>query len=111
MKTFFPLTYRHVRITDILGLDELLAVRGLKEVAVIHAQSKSTNLTVETDRANLSELLTHQLKKDKVCLLGRDILLVMLTSEGLRSSRRFLARHNISFQRQTTMIILQASKV
>ncbi|CAF3465953.1 hypothetical protein HYE67_007392 [Fusarium culmorum] len=65
MKTFFPLTYRHVRITDILGLDELLAVRGLKEVAVIHAQSKSTNLTVETDRANLSELLTHQLKKDK----------------------------------------------
>jgi hypothetical protein len=68
MKTFFPLTYRHVRITDILGLDELLTVRGLKEVAVVHVQSKSTNLTVETDRANLSELLAHQLKKDKVCL-------------------------------------------
>ncbi|KAH7251947.1 hypothetical protein BKA59DRAFT_543678 [Fusarium tricinctum] len=65
MKTFFPLTYRHVRITDVLGLDELLTIRGLKEVAVVHVQSKGTNLTVETDRANLSELLAHQLKKDK----------------------------------------------
>lgn len=68
MKTFFPLTYRHVRITDVLGLDELLTIRGLKEVAVVHVQSKGANLTVETDRANLSELLAHQLKKDKVGL-------------------------------------------
>ncbi|KAM0346799.1 hypothetical protein ACHAPU_005139 [Fusarium lateritium] len=65
MKIFFPLTYRHVRITDALGLDELLAIRGLKEVAVVHVQSKSANLTVEMDRANLAELLDHQLKKDK----------------------------------------------
>jgi len=66
MKTFFPLTYRHVRVTDVLGLDELLQIRGLKEVRVVHAQTKSTNLTVEMDRANLSELLADQLKKDKV---------------------------------------------
>ncbi|KAF4462161.1 hypothetical protein FALBO_11026 [Fusarium albosuccineum] len=65
MKTFFPLTYRQVRITDILGLDELLTLRGLKEVAVAHVQSKSSNLTVETDRANLAELLANQLKQDK----------------------------------------------
>jgi hypothetical protein len=68
MKTFFPLTYRHVRLTDILGLDELLTIRGLQDVAVVHAQSKSTNLTVETDRASLAELLAHQLKKNKVWL-------------------------------------------
>ncbi|KAM5351584.1 hypothetical protein ACJ41O_004307 [Fusarium nematophilum] len=66
MKSFFPLTYRHVRITDVLGLDELLTVRGLKQVDVVHAQSRSVNLTVETDRANLSELLSNQLKQARV---------------------------------------------
>uniref|UniRef100_A0A0D2XDE9 Uncharacterized protein n=1 Tax=Fusarium oxysporum (strain Fo5176) TaxID=660025 RepID=A0A0D2XDE9_FUSOF len=66
MKQFFPLSYRHVRITDILGLDEILTIRGLKEVSVTHLQTRSTNLTAETDRANLSEMLAHQLKKEKV---------------------------------------------
>ncbi|RMJ03781.1 hypothetical protein CDV36_014695 [Fusarium kuroshium] len=65
MKTYFPLSYRHVRISDVLGLDELLALRGLKEVAVVHLQSKSTNLALETDRASLAELLASQLKQDK----------------------------------------------
>ncbi|KAF4957489.1 hypothetical protein FSARC_11300 [Fusarium sarcochroum] len=65
MKKFFVLTYRHVRITDILGLDEILALRGLKQVSVVDVQSKSTNLTVETDRASLSALLADQLKQDK----------------------------------------------
>ncbi|CAM1505604.1 Fc.00g112410.m01.CDS01 [Cosmosporella sp. VM-42] len=65
MKSFFPLTYRHVRITDALGLDELLDLRGLQEVAVTHVQSKSANLTVEMDRANLAGLLCNQLKKTK----------------------------------------------
>ncbi|KAL5599817.1 hypothetical protein FOVSG1_007629 [Fusarium oxysporum f. sp. vasinfectum] len=65
MKQFFPLSYRHVRITDILGLDEILTIRGLKEVSVTHLQTRSTNLTAETDRANLSEMLAHQLKKEK----------------------------------------------
>ncbi|KAK7397597.1 hypothetical protein QQX98_013031 [Neonectria punicea] len=65
MKTFFPLTYRSIRITDVLGLDELMGLRGLQEVSVHHAQTKTVNLTVEMDRANLSELLSTQLKKPK----------------------------------------------
>ncbi|KAF4977375.1 hypothetical protein FZEAL_6087 [Fusarium zealandicum] len=64
MKSYFPLTYRHVRITDVLGLDEILTIRGLKEVAVVHVQSKSANLAVETDRANLAGLLSNVLKQD-----------------------------------------------
>ncbi|KAH7170571.1 hypothetical protein EDB81DRAFT_909187 [Dactylonectria macrodidyma] len=65
MKLYFPLLYRNVRITDVLGLDELLGLRGLKEVLVQHAQTKSTNHTVETDRANLAELLSTLLKQPK----------------------------------------------
>ncbi|KAF5024277.1 hypothetical protein F66182_3645 [Fusarium sp. NRRL 66182] len=70
MKAFFPLSYRNIRITDILGLDELLTLRGLKEVAVVHTQTRSSNLTVEMDRANLSELLANQLKQARVDLLA-----------------------------------------
>lgn len=65
MKSYFPLSYRTVRLTDVLGLDELLELRGLREVVVKHAQSKHANLTVEMDRASLAELLCSQLKQAK----------------------------------------------
>lgn len=65
MKSYFPLIYRNIRITDVLGLDELLGLRGLQEVSVQHAQTKNANLTVEMDRANLAELLSTLLKQPK----------------------------------------------
>lgn len=77
MKTFFPLIYRTIRITDVLGLDELMGLRGLQEVSVHHAQTKTVNLTVEMDRANLSELLSTQLKKPKEVRRRKQILNVL----------------------------------
>lgn len=65
MRRYFPLMYRNIRITDALGMDELLRLRGLKEVTVNHAHSRTGNLTLEVDRANMAELLKAQLKREK----------------------------------------------
>lgn len=63
MKQFFSQIHRNVRITDVLGLDEVMSLRGLKRVAVSHILSRSSNLAAETDRANLAALLEHRLKQ------------------------------------------------
>ncbi|KAK5990297.1 hypothetical protein PT974_08564 [Cladobotryum mycophilum] len=66
MKSYFPLLFRNPRITDVLGLDELLDIRGLKEVDVTRAYSSGGGtLSIETDRANLSELLSSKLTQPK----------------------------------------------
>ncbi|EFY87767.1 hypothetical protein MAC_06134 [Metarhizium acridum CQMa 102] len=49
MRTYFPLAYRNIRMSDILGLDELLLVRGLQDVHVINVQPKSNSHGVEMD--------------------------------------------------------------
>ncbi|KAG6025060.1 hypothetical protein E4U19_003398 [Claviceps sp. Clav32 group G5] len=61
MRTYFPIAYRNVRMSDILGIDELLDIRGLREVNVFHIQPKSTSHSVEMDRACLWEMLTRRL--------------------------------------------------
>ena len=61
MRSYFPLSFRNVRICDVLGLDELLEVRGLQEVRVVHIQPKSNSHSVEMDRACLLELLSNKL--------------------------------------------------
>ncbi|KAG5941566.1 hypothetical protein E4U60_007824 [Claviceps pazoutovae] len=61
MRTYFPIAYRSVRMSDILGIDELLDIRGLREVNVFHIQPKSTSHSVEMDRACLWEMLTRRL--------------------------------------------------
>ncbi|KAG6110365.1 hypothetical protein E4U31_005949 [Claviceps sp. LM219 group G6] len=61
MRTYFPVAYRNVRMSDILGIDELLDIRGLREVNVFHIQPKNTSHSVEMDRACLWEMLTRRL--------------------------------------------------
>lgn len=65
MRKYFPIPLRNVRMTDILGLDELLEVRGLHELMVQHLPSNRPNLAPETDRANLAELLRSKLKQPR----------------------------------------------
>lgn len=65
MKQFFAQIHRNVRITDILGLDEVMTLRGLKHVAVSHLLTRSSNLATEVDRANLAALLMDKLTQAK----------------------------------------------
>ncbi|TWU76803.1 hypothetical protein ED733_005519 [Metarhizium rileyi] len=61
MRSYFPLAYRNIRMSDILGLDELLLLRGLQDVHVFNVQPKSNSHGVEMDRVCLWELLTSRL--------------------------------------------------
>lgn len=61
MRTYFQLAYRNIRLADILGLDELLQLRGLQDVHVFNIQPKSTSQSMEMDRVCLWELLTSRL--------------------------------------------------
>lgn len=65
MRTHFPLAYRNIRMSDILGLDELLLVRGLQDVHVFNVQPKSNSHGVEMDRVCLWDLLTSQLTQPR----------------------------------------------
>jgi hypothetical protein len=61
MRSFFPLAHRNIRMSDILGLDELLLLRGLQAVHVFNVQPKSNSHGVEMDRVCLWELLSSRL--------------------------------------------------
>ncbi|KAG6008596.1 hypothetical protein E4U21_004236 [Claviceps maximensis] len=61
MRTYFPITYRNVRMSDVLGIDELLEIRGLQDVHVFHIPPKNNSHGVEMDRASLWEMLTSKL--------------------------------------------------
>ncbi|KAM4054792.1 hypothetical protein HRG_005614 [Hirsutella rhossiliensis] len=62
MRSFFHLSFRNTRLMDVLGFEELLAIRGLKSVRASHAQPKSnTSFAAELERAGLSSLLSSKL--------------------------------------------------
>ncbi|KAL7941719.1 hypothetical protein V8C42DRAFT_334614 [Trichoderma barbatum] len=66
MKNFFPLAFKNIRISDVLGLDELLEIRGLHQVGVLLApSSRGGTQSHEMDRANLLELLSNRLTRPK----------------------------------------------
>ncbi|UKZ77209.1 hypothetical protein TrVFT333_004928 [Trichoderma virens FT-333] len=66
MKNYFPLAYKNTRLSDILGLDELLEIRGLNLVEVMLAHSsRGGTQSHEMDRANLLELLSGRLTRPK----------------------------------------------
>lgn len=65
MRSWFPLSYRTVRMSDTLGLDELLRVRGLSNVQVTHVQPKSNSQNMEMDRSCLWEMLSSELTKPR----------------------------------------------
>lgn len=65
MHPYFPLTARNTRLTDLLGLDELLELRGLSEVCVTHGQPRGTGHAFEVERANLAGLLSSRLTREK----------------------------------------------
>ncbi|KYK58298.1 hypothetical protein DCS_05311 [Drechmeria coniospora] len=66
MRAYFPASFRHPRFTDTLGLDELLTIRGLKDVKVWHGRTKgSWSMRVESERAGLSRLLSNHLTKPR----------------------------------------------
>lgn len=66
MKNYFPLSFKNVRIADVLGLDELLEIRGLHQVGVMLApSSRGGSQSHEMDRANLLELLSGRLTQPK----------------------------------------------
>ncbi|TFB06453.1 hypothetical protein CCMA1212_001589 [Trichoderma ghanense] len=66
MKSYFPLSFKVTRIADVLGLDELLEIRGLSRVGVMLAPpSRGGSQSHEMDRANLLELLTSRLTGPK----------------------------------------------
>ncbi|PHH63032.1 hypothetical protein CDD81_6363 [Ophiocordyceps australis] len=61
MRDFFPFAFRNVRITDALGLDELLELRGLKDVQVVNLHKAMPSVAIEMDRAGASRLLWSKL--------------------------------------------------
>ncbi|KAL3964346.1 hypothetical protein ACCO45_001350 [Purpureocillium lilacinum] len=62
MRGFFSASYRTVRASDLLGLDELLEVRGLKDVQVSHTPNRANApMSIEMDRSGLSRLLSGSL--------------------------------------------------
>jgi hypothetical protein len=66
MKNFFPLSFKNIRIADVLGLDELLEIRGLQQVGVMLApSSRGGSQSHKMDRANLLELLSSKLTQAK----------------------------------------------
>ncbi|KAL7927762.1 hypothetical protein ACQKWADRAFT_308493 [Trichoderma austrokoningii] len=66
MKTYFPLAFKTIRIADVLGLDELLEIRGLHQVGVMLAPtSRGGSQSHKMDRANLLELLSNMLTRAK----------------------------------------------
>ncbi|KAM0481362.1 hypothetical protein ACHAPX_003466 [Trichoderma viride] len=66
MKTYFPLAFKTIRIADVLGLDELLEIRGLHQVGVMLAPtSRGGSQSYKMDRANLLELLSSRLTRAK----------------------------------------------
>lgn len=66
MKTYFPLAFKTIRIADVLGLDELLEIRGLHQVGVMLAPtSRGGSQSYKMDRANLLELLSSKLTRAK----------------------------------------------
>ncbi|KAL7911211.1 hypothetical protein GGI35DRAFT_446842 [Trichoderma velutinum] len=66
MKTYFPLAYKNTRLSDVLGLDELLEIRGLNQVEVMLAHSsRGGTQSNEMDRANLLDLLSGRLTQPK----------------------------------------------
>ncbi|KAJ6446326.1 proteasome component PRE2 [Purpureocillium lavendulum] len=68
MRVFFPASFRNIRPSDLLGLDELLDVRGLKDIQVSHASNRANApMSIEMDRSGLSRLLSASL------LLPRDV--------------------------------------
>lgn len=64
MRHFFPHSYNQIRLTDALGFNELVEIRGLSEVSVHNTQS-STDLASEADRASLARLLDGALRRPK----------------------------------------------
>jgi hypothetical protein len=50
------------RITDVLGLNELLKLRGLRQVSVTNYGGRGMNI-YETDRAGLEKLLSDAMKQ------------------------------------------------
>ncbi|KJZ79015.1 hypothetical protein HIM_01788 [Hirsutella minnesotensis 3608] len=62
LRYFFPVSHRHVRLADVLGLDELLTIRGLKDVRVQHFHF---SMTAEQDRAGLRNLLSGKLTLER----------------------------------------------
>ncbi|KAF3074917.1 hypothetical protein CFAM422_002669 [Trichoderma lentiforme] len=66
MKSYFPLAYKNTRLGDVLGLDELLEIRGLNQVEVMIAHSsRGGTQSNEMDRANLLDLLSSRLTQPK----------------------------------------------
>ncbi|KAK4083528.1 uncharacterized protein Triagg1_1190 [Trichoderma aggressivum f. europaeum] len=66
MKSYFPLAYKNTRLADVLGLDELLEIRGLNRVEVMIAHSsRGGTQSNEMDRANLFDLLSGRLTQPK----------------------------------------------
>jgi hypothetical protein len=63
MRSFFALSYKASRVTDSMGIDELLTLRGLKEVRVEHpALSQKRMALSDLDIAGLQGLLEAHLK-------------------------------------------------
>ncbi|PHH84447.1 hypothetical protein CDD83_1932 [Cordyceps sp. RAO-2017] len=62
MRVYFPAQGRNTRFSDVLGLDELMVLRGLKSVGVDHLPHKgTTSLTIELERSGLANLLSSRL--------------------------------------------------
>lgn len=64
MQRFFT-PHKPARISDVLGMDELLRIRGLEEVSVSHILLKQGSRRSDEDRANLQALLRSKLKLPK----------------------------------------------
>ncbi|KAG5979546.1 hypothetical protein E4U55_005028 [Claviceps digitariae] len=73
MRLYFPNAYRHVRMSDVLGMDELLDIRGLQDVHVFHVQPKSSSHNVEMDREGLWQLLARTVRLPPEVSIGSNI--------------------------------------
>lgn len=65
MRGFFQTSFMNTRLSDVLGLDELLQLRGLESVDVIHKTPRAPGQHFELERACLAALLNNHLKREK----------------------------------------------
>lgn len=102
MRSFFPVSFRNTRLLDVLGLDELLTIRGLKAVRACHAQLRSnTSFAVEMERAGLSSLLSSKLT------LPLDVSLWIYAHCCLRLTLRLAGERGLGVKHPPTRISIR----
>ena len=66
MNRYFRQQSRQPRLSDALGMDELLEIRGLDQVDVMHIMAKQGFRRTDEEKANLQHLLRDKLTQERL---------------------------------------------